>query len=105
MKSGSPNHETAHQEQPSVHDHVSVHEKSRILTDIDRMTILLRLSLPLSTDFGNANFSTQGQSPLMADLMRLRDPEPGHSALEYLCLRDFCEKVLERREFPSRGRA
>jgi hypothetical protein len=33
---------------------------------MDRMTTLLKLSLPLSTDFGNANFSKQGQSPLMA---------------------------------------
>src|ERR1700730_8515951 len=57
-------------EQLSVHDHVSVHDKCRILTDIDRMTASLRLSLPHSTDFGNANSSTQGQSPLMADLMR-----------------------------------
>jgi hypothetical protein len=30
---------------------------------------------------------------------------PGRSALQHLRLRDFCEKILERLEYPSRGRA
>jgi hypothetical protein len=68
------------------------------------MTTLLRLSLPLSTDFGNANSSTQVQRPLMADLMSLQYSEPGHPALEHLRLTDFCEKVLERREFAYGGK-
>jgi hypothetical protein len=89
---------------------------------MDRMMTLSKLSLPLSTDFGNANFSTQGQRPLMAgsharialctnrmmeverrpwklssSALRHRHPEPAHSALQHSRFRDFCEKALDRK--------